>query len=259
MEVTRGFHGAVHRLETSVLKDEIHRLYDDLPPIRDGSGLKPIHPFIGEAFRTGDPRTLRVLSIGFNSYISECDIAELHPDWFPAWIEGLEFHYPPRMFAECAKLAEALVGTASFPELSWKRHASLYATNAAKRYLPAKIGYRAATVPERWFEEGAEVWREEVEALHDYGVLPHLVVVFGARIWPYVWRAFNDEPRPEYVADYHSCKASSPLYHRLNQVIVREGDGERKLLLVRLPHPASANRHWSARAVTTHRDFLELL
>lgn len=55
---------------------------------------------------------------------------------------------------------------------------SLYATNAVKVYLPASTGKQAQLNPAD-FERHRDQWHQELQAMRQHGVLPHLVVVFG--------------------------------------------------------------------------------
>ena len=94
----------------------------------------------------------------------------------------------------------------------------------------------------------------ELAALSAAGRLPYLVVVAGGRAWPYVWPAFREGAAP-WVARYQSQPASSPLFHFLNVVTVREAEGTRPLLLLlRLRHPSAVkwNKGMAPEALLAH-------
>ena len=231
--------------------DEIHRLYDGQP---DAPDAPPIHPFIGEHFRLATPAVLRVLVMGINCYYSEPTPPGRAA--FSTWMRDRAYTFFARAFSESAVLAESLADSPAFQGLSPGGLESLYVTNMVRRYRPAATGKAASSVGDELFNEGAEVWGEELEILQRRQVLPHVVVVFGEQVWGRAWRAFRDRVAPDgAIVSYTPYPRGSDLHHHLNRVVVREGDNERLLLLVKLTHPAARSHDRRAARIVAHPDF----
>lgn len=234
------------------LEQAIHALYDGLPA---DASAPPIHPFIGRRYGEATTGVLRVLVLGINCYYSS-RAPRPGEQRFPSWMRERRFTFFSRSFSESAVLAEALESSPDFDGLRWGGLESMYVTNMVRRYLPAATGKQAAKVPTQLLEEGGRVWREELDLLHRYGVLPHVVIVFGEPIWHQAWTAFGQRVHPHgWVVDYKSCDESSELYHHLNRVIVPEGDAQRPMLLVRPDHPAAVSDNKRAAWMVSHPDF----
>lgn len=241
---------------TSSLLSDVHAVYDALPAMDGHPHLSVIHPHVGGAYLDARPGALRVVAVGVNSYVDAADESGSTPDWFPGWVRARCHAFFPRLHRECEAVAAALSGSPAYAGLTYGGLDSLYATNAVKRHLPRAGGRWAHDVEGRWLDEGEAVWRAELDAMARQGVVPHVVIVFGRRIWGRCWRAFGGGVSPDgWIAAYRPMPPGSPLYHRLNVVAVREGDRERPLLLLRLTHPAAPTSRWRAAELTAHPDF----
>ena len=219
-----------------MLIDDMHALYDGLT---EDPAQPPIHPFIGRHYLDATPGVLRVLVVGINCYYGRYPPGP-GVQWFPVFMRERRFTFFARSFSESAVLAEALESSPDFDGLRWAGLESMYVTNMVRRYLPPTTGKQAADVPPHLLDEGSQVWRDELDLLHDHEVLPHVVIVFGAQVWGHAWSAFGKRVQPEgWIVSYAPCERSSDLFHHLNRVVVPEGDNERPLLLVKLDHPAA--------------------
>lgn len=237
------------------LLENSHALYDGLP---EDPAQPPIHPFIGRHYRDATPGVLRVLVLGINCYYSG-QPPPLGVQWFPYWMRERRFSFFARSFSESAVVAEALECSPDFDGLRWAGLESLYVTNMVRRYLPPATGKQAAHVPLALLDEGSQVWRRELDVLHQYGVLPHVVIVFGGQIWGRAWTGFGERVQPDgWIVTYTPCERSSDLFHHLNRVVVPEGDNERPLLLVKLDHPAARGDKKRAAWIVSHPDFRQV-
>jgi len=238
------------------LLDALCSLYDDLRATE--AEPLPFHPFVGQHFGEGTPGLLRVLITGSNCYVGEKDVP--HPAWFAAWTRERAFTFFARAFSESAVLAEAVCSSQSFSGLRpGGGLEAMYVTNMVKRYLPASTGRREAEVPARWLDEGAQVWRRELDLLAAHSALPHVVIVFGDFTWSRVWPAFSTSEVGGWSREYRPLDEASPLFHHLNLVMVAEDGRERPLLLVKLTHPASASHKHRAARVVASPDFKRLV
>ena len=239
------------------LLTDIDKLYDHLGSHPVHGHLGPLHPFVGAAYQEPVPDALRVLAIGINSYVGPDHPVSRPtcPNWFRGWMADGAHRFYRGVASECGVIAEALTDSPDFAGLRYRGLGSIYLTNAVKRFLPAAQGAKAADVDPRFHREGARVWRQELELLAEYGVLPHVIVVLGEAGWKASWSALGREPRAAWVEDYVPCSPSSPMRHRLNRVVVQEDGKTRLMLLVRVAHPASANKTWSAARLVAHPEF----
>ncbi len=210
----------------------LNAIYDGLAPVDGARG--PIHPLVGAAYGPAESGALRVMAIGINAYCEPHE-APTGDDWRRG-VAGESWPFAQQLRKDLRVLTAGLAGAPALGGRPYLAPASLYLTNAVKRWLPD--GKVAADVEARWFDEGAPVLQAELAALDAAGRLPHLVVVAGERAWPHVWPAFREGAAP-WVARYQSQPASSPLFHFLNVVTVREAEGARPLLLLRLRHPSA--------------------
>lgn len=242
------------------LQDDVHALYDALPAMEAHPDLSVIHPHVGGAFLDARPGTLRVLAVGINSYVDDEHAHLSKPGWFTGWVRARSHRFFPKLRDECEVIAEVVTKSPAFDGLGYADLDSLYATNAVKRYLPRAGGRWASDVEGCWLDEGAVVWRAELDAMARHGVLPHVVIVFGQRIWGRCWRAFGDPSvQPGWVEDYRPLPRSSPVFHRLNKIYVQEDGVTRLMLLIRLTHPAAPTNRWRAAELIAHSDFRSVL
>ncbi len=234
------------------LTQDIHALYDGLPA---DATAPPIHPFIGQHYCNATPGVHRVLVLGINCYYGERP-PRPSVQWFPKWMRERRYTFFARSFSESAVLAEALESSADFRDLRWAGLESLYVTNMVRRYLPPATGKKAIDVPSHLLDEGSQVWRRELDLLHEHAVLPHVVIVFGGQVWTDAWTAFGKRVQPDgWIVSYAPCERSSDLFPHLNRVVVPEGDNERPLLLVKLDHPAARGDKKRAAWIVSHPDF----
>ena len=248
--------------ERSPLHATMQSLYDVLPRHPKHGRVGHIHPSVGGAFTEPDPARLRVLATGINSYVTDLK-KKTEPAWFESWARERSHRFFSKVAQQSSVLSDGLKGSRDFGQCGYRGSpgdsSELYVTNAVKRYLPEKEGLKAVDVGENWFEEGARVWRAELEYLHRANALPHVVIVFGAAWWGHAWKSFGGPDRPSWVADYQPLERANDLFHHLNQVIVKEGDRERPMLLVRLRHPAARSESVSAESLVEHQAFREMV
>jgi len=242
------------------LIDDVRHLYD-LPAHETYPALGPILPFVGEAFAAPDATSLRVVAVGLNAYTRP--ERPLPPERFADWMRDASQRFHRGVAAEVSVLATALAASPGFAGLRYRGEedgrASLYATNAVKRYLPTREGKRSTRVPSTYLEEGTRVWGGELQAMADHDALPHLIVVFGSRWWRPAWRSLGGPARPSWVRDSRSTPKPSPLHSRLNRLVLTERGEERPVLVVRLRHPAAYSPRWGAEEVAGHADFLAVV
>ena len=237
------------------LIDSIHSLYDELRLLPEAP---PIHPFVGQHYLDASPEVLRILVMGVNCYYEEQPPSR-DEQQFPSWMRDRRFIFFARAFSESAVIAEALAGSAKFASRRSAGLEALYVTNMVRRYLPGTSGKRASSVREELLDEGAEVWKAELDLLSEAGVLPHVVIVFGDKIWYRAWNAFGARVgTKDWIESYQPCAEASELYHRLNHVVVREKDTRRSLLLVKLPHPSARSDAHRAAWIASHPDFRQV-
>lgn len=225
--------------EARTLKESIHALHDGLPRRED---MPPAHPFIGSHFEESTPGVLRVLVMGINNYYGE----EHAPttQWYPQVVRDRRHTYFARCFSEAAVLSEVLAGSRDFPGLSPGGLEAMYVTNMVRRYVPMAKGKRESQVEASLLEEGQAFWHRELDMLHAHGALPHVVIVFGNKVWGEALQPFR---QADWAVTYQHCGKGSSLFHHLNRIVVRDGDKERVLLTVKLTHPAArSNKHRAA-------------
>lgn len=67
-------------------------------------------------------------------------------------------------------------------DLHPKSKRSLYATNTLKVYTEEEFK-NSDSIPQAEIERFANTWRAELDLMAHHGCLPHLIIVFGERIW----------------------------------------------------------------------------
>ena len=244
--------GGVHLLP------RIHTLYNAIPL---GPTDFRFHPFVGRAFAEPDKTTLRVMLVGVNAYIS--DGKDPGPAGFGDWLQKSDYRFSAGARRACAALAKQLADHPDHHGLRYRGAeeglASLYATNAVRRYLDVAEGKHAAQLTEEHKDEGIRIGREELELLREADVLPHVVVAFGAVAWHVAWNSFGHEPA-DWLVGMHAPPEGSPLRHWVNRVVVRDIAGaERSIMLVRLRHPSARTKQGRVEDVVAHADFRALL
>lgn len=224
-------------------------LYDTLVPESGAPASGRIHPFVGQAFTTHS-NAIRIMAIGINCYTG--DTVTSSPCWFPAMFREQKYGFQRGVMREATRIASGLHSSGAFADRPFLGQASIYHTNAVKRWVATSLGKRAHRVPEPLFEEGAKVFRAELDQLAADAVLPHVVLVLGLRGWKHVWPAFGKLP-PAWVSDYRTTPGE--LFHYLNTVTVREDGRDRPLLLVRVKHPTGGRSGLSALKLVAHAGF----
>jgi hypothetical protein len=240
---------------------EIAKLYEELVPATDGGELGHILPYVGAGYAPGSGR-LRVLGVGINSYISPEDAGACHAEWYRTWIRDREYSFARGARRDLDRLGAALKGSERYAGLSYDSDASVYVTNAVKRYLHKETGRHADQVQSQWIDEGKAVWREELRTLARLRALPHVIVVFGEVPWGPVWSVLAElcaSPEDPVFAEYRPMDRSSGAYHRVNVVELGEEAGQDRIVLLRLNHPAAWGADWKAAAALEHPEVREVL
>lgn len=226
---------------------------------------RPHHilPYVGAAFRGGHSDLLRVALVGINSHISAKDWDPAQnfprPEWFGTWFEKDTHRHNKRIRAEATQL---LVGLAQRPgpfagrPFRWPE--SCYSTNAIKIHLPDEAGKRADQVVSGVFDEHLSTWRAELDLAAKYGVLPHIVIVFGRPFWSRACDSLRPQSASAYrhfqVTEYHHSAGAT--LHFVNRVVLRD---KNEMLFVRLRHPASRTQVGSAHWLLAQPGFNDLL
>lgn len=213
--------------------ERIHAIYDRHAP-------RQIHPFIGATFRSPQDVDLRIVAVGINAYVAPRDEPRLSPSWFAGWFRNQSHRYQRAVWRDLEVLGRAL--TAKPFRLATQRFAgmaSIYLTNAVKVYLPEAEGKRAYQLAPEHFERHLDQWRDELDAMAELDVLPHVIVIIGEPFWPFACDAFRVGAAFERfdVVRYEHGKGSC--LHYSNRVVLRSSKGEHELLLLRLRHPAA--------------------
>lgn len=220
-------------------------------------GSRHILPYIGRAFAESH-QTLRVLAMGINAWT---DDDEQRGEWYRGmWREaapdsGAGFFR--HVIRETDALATHLAGSKCFPGLAYDTSTvprpGLYGTNLVK-VVTGEEHRQEGTLPASLLEEGAQTWFKELDILAKHDRMPHVVVVFGSKVWDSVWKAFHSghEAFPTYqnlkIQHYFPVEQGSPVYHNLNRVELENSVGTQTTLLVRLHHPSArhADKHDAA-------------
>jgi hypothetical protein len=200
-----------------------------------------IHPFIGETFASGEPSTLRVMTIGINAYLSADDWLRQDPEWIAGWFREGRHQFDRRVAEAAATIGRALETSECFAGLRYEGKANIFHTNAVKAFLPESEGKRSDQVAPQQFEAFASTWHAELDLMARHGVLPHVVIVFGRPFWEWAWKAFHPKTKPSFshleVSSF--ANAENEGHHFANRIEVEGAAGKQTLLLVALRHPAA--------------------
>lgn len=222
-----------------------------------------IVPFIGEAFTSGDPSALRVMTIGINAYLSEADWSRQRPEWFSGWFKDSRHKFDRTVAADANAIASALAARATtFNGLAYRGKENLFHTNAVKFYMPESRGKRSDQVMREDYERCVPTWHAELDVMAKYGVLPHVVIVFGRPFWERAWQAFHPRTRPsfEHFTVREFVNAPDEGHHFANRVEVETAHGRQKLALLAVRHPAArATSRATADWLLSRPDVRELL
>lgn len=212
-------------------------------------------PYIGAAYTAPRSDDLRVLALGINAYVSPGDWPP-KPEWFRGWIRERRDRYQKGLAKEVRAIAESVLGSRMFGDLTFDVTRSVYATNAVKVYVPEDRGKRAADLTDADFAAHIDQWHDELKSLGEAGVMPHVIVVLGKVCWPFAWQAFHpDHYGPgQRVVEFESVWGDAP--HRLNRVVVDHGQPH-QLLVVRLRHPSRAGGTGTAKWLVKTQAFRE--
>jgi hypothetical protein len=106
-----------------------------------------IHPFIGETFASGDPGSLRVMTIGINAYLSDADWNRQDAEWFAGWFRDETHKFDRTVAADASTIARALADRSPhFAGLAFDGKPNIFHTNAVKEFLGSSV---------------ADVWSED--------------------------------------------------------------------------------------------------
>lgn len=222
-----------------------------------------IQPFVGESFASGDPRALRVMTIGINAYLSERDWSRQVPEWFSGWFNDGRHRFDRTVAADAATIANALVADAApFSGLTYCGKESILHTNAVKVYMPESSGKRSDQVTREDYERWVPTWHAELDAMAKHGVLPHVILVFGRPFWEWAWQAFHSQTRPtfEHLKVHEFKSAAGSGRHFANRGEVESAGGRHTFALLQLRHPAArATSKASAKRLLSLPDVRSLL
>jgi hypothetical protein len=222
--------------------------------IYEACGPDHLLPFIGASYEDGDSTAFRAAVIGLNAYVTDGDWPKDRTHlrgWYPAWWRDAgrgkkQRRYFNVAFREADRLAAQLTASELFGGLEHDRDPAsktgLYGTNAVKVFLGQK--YKKSSGLEALLPDYALSWHHELEAMAEYGVLPHLLIVLGSQIWGTIWRSLH--PSHGLVSDhfkiaaYKTCGGKDdPCYHHANRIVLSVKERPHTIILVRLTHPAA--------------------
>lgn len=230
----------------------VRTIYDRFAPDQ-------IHPFVGGAFRGGSDGALRVMGVGINAYVSAKDWSSRSPDHFASWFTPPRYRYQRGVRRDLEDLASTVSAPGS--RLSTKRFAgmdSLYLTNGVKVYVEEAKGTRAAQLSEADFDRHLGQWHDELDAMADHAVLPHIVAIIGDPFWSRACASFRDGAFARMkLTRYEWCKGTC--LHYVNRVTLDVAGSEHTLLLLRLRHPASRRATGSPKWLAKQPELAEML
>lgn len=233
---------------------------DEIAKIYSAHGSRHLLPFIGEEYDAPQASTLRIAVMGINAYISEDDWPANDDElraWFHGWWanagHGETYPFYTRAYREADTIARVLGNSRHFKGLHYDatrdRKIGYYAMNAIKVFTSDEYKTSPA-IPDEYLQSFAPSWHAELDTMAKYGVLPHLIVVLGEKLWGFNWQAFyRDDPEtfPQYkylqVHEYVSgSETDNASYHHANRIRASTASGEQNVLLVRLHHPSSRSK-----------------
>lgn len=223
----------VREVHGAMFRGEVLRVY---------AGESCLHPYIGEAFASAEPEALRVMTIGINAYISEPEWLRQKPEWFAGWFAEGRHPFDRKVAEDASAIANALVdGARPFAGLSFRGKENFFHTNAVKAYLPAAVGKRSDQVASVEYERHVPTWHAELDIMAKFGVLPHVVIVFGRPFWEHAWQAFHPRTTPtfDHLRVHAFTNASGKGHHHANLIDVEGAAGKHSLALLALRHPAA--------------------
>jgi len=223
-----------------------------------------IAPFIGGAFEQPDEAQLRLMTIGINSYISpkDWDVAKGHPHpaWFSGWFRNLRHRFDKGVRRESQHVAQALAARVArfagkrlvFPE-SW------FHTNAIPYFMTEAEGTRAAQIGSDVFTRHVRDALAQLTMMAERGALPHVIAIFGTPFWQPLCAELHADARSRTPRLARAIQpAAGASRHYANRLVLRAGDDEHEVLLVRLRHPAARTNIGSARWLLAQPDFCAL-
>jgi hypothetical protein len=135
---------------------------------------------------------------------------------------------------------------------------SIFLTNAVKVYVKDSEGRHADQLTEDDFKRHLDQWHDELDAMADANVLPHVVAIIGRPFWALACASFQTSPmfKRITVREYRWCGGRS--LHFANRISLGGPNGAHDLLLVRLRHPAGRARTGSSRWLFDQADFKQI-
>lgn len=231
--------------------ESIRTIYDRFAPDQ-------IHPLVGAAFQRASDDTLRIMGIGINAYVSTKDWPNRAPGWFASWFTPPRDRYQRGACRDLKDLAAAVTAPgALFFAKAFGATDSLYVTNAVKVYVPEATGKRADQLSDADFDRHMAQWHDELDAMAEHGVLPHVIAIIGDPFWSRACDSFRNSTFSRMkTKQYQWCKG--PCLHYVNRITLDAGGGEHDLLLVRLRHPASRRATGSPKWLSQQVEFSAL-
>ena len=199
------------------------------------------------------------MGVGINAYVSERDWPKRSPGWFPAWFKEQRDRFHKGVYRDLKALASAVTS----PSARWsgKRFEgldSVYLTDAVKVYVPEATGKRAKQLTDADYDRHLGQWRDEIDAMAEHRVLPHVIAIIGDPFWSRACDSFrNGNFTRVKTKKYEWCKGAC--LHYVNRITLDVGAAEHVLLLLRLRHPASRRPTGSPKWLSQQPEFSEML
>lgn len=234
------------------LIERVSSIYDRLAP-------NQIHPFVGRAFQVGGGDALRVMGVGINAYVSAKDWPQRSPGCFASWFSPPRYRYQRGACRDLKAVARAVTTHgALFAAYRFAEMDSVYLTNAVKVYVEEAKGKRAAQLSDADFDRHLAQWHDELDAMADHSVLPHVIAIIGDPFWKRACDSFRTGAFARMrLKRYESCSESCR--HYVNRITLDIGGAEHVLLLLRLRHPASRRATGSPRWLAQQSEFKEMV
>jgi hypothetical protein len=175
------------------------------------------------------------------------------------WFEKQSYRYQK---GACRDLRELGARVTQAPFLfAGRRFAdmdSVFLTNAVEVYVKDSEGRRADQVTEDHFKRHLDQWHDELDAMAEARLLPHVLAIIGKPFWSFACESFRSSPsfKRLTVKGYRWCKGRA--LHFANRITPAGPEGDHEMLLVRLRHPAGRAPTGSPRWLFEQQDFADL-
>ena len=218
-----------------------------------------IYPYIGAAFSQLGEGELRIMGVGINARSEDKHWGTQVPELYAQWFEKQSWRFQKGVWRDLKELG-ARITQAPFL-FAGRRFAgmgSIFLTNAVKVYVKDSEGRHADQLTEDDFKRHLDQWRDELDAMAEANVLPHVVAIIGKPFWGFACSSFRSSPpfKRFTVKEYRWCQGRS--LHFANRITLRAPSGDHDLLLIRLRHPAGRAPSGSPRWLFQQADFKQI-